>query len=262
LEATPTNGESVTVCVFLITDWRTGRWDVTLPADGFTISTGIQWYPEPTGAMRSYCKTVSIGSHTPSPVPNSPSSAPISAPTMPTKAPTLAPTKTPTMAPTMTPTKAPTKAPSPTTHSLSYAFPPVTTSQFVHGLCVLGASQARATSNDPQLTYTEIPNFADDVELWGNRGYKALGVDNDGDCVGGTYLQPSLHKSVDLNTEIALEATPTNGESVTVCAFVVTDWRTGQWDVTLPAEGFTMSTGIQWYPEPTGAMRSYCKILQ
>ncbi len=92
--------------------------------------------------------------------------------------------------PTATPTQAPTRAPL----DVSYQFPPVATSQFVHGLCVLGASKARATSDDPQLTYTSIPNFADDVQLWTNRDYKASGIDSEDYCKGGTYLQPSLHK--------------------------------------------------------------------
>mmetsp|Transcript_6813 Transcript_6813/g.7842 ORF Transcript_6813/g.7842 Transcript_6813/m.7842 type:complete len:171 (-) Transcript_6813:175-687(-) len=157
-------------------------------------------------------------------------------------------------------TPAPTAAPTPT-RSLSYTFPKVTTSQFVHGLCVLGASEAQATSDDPQLTYTNIPNFGDDVQLWANRGYKALGINNEDYCKGGTYLQPSLHKSVDVNTEIVFEAKPSNGQSVTLCAFVVTDWRDGQWDVELPADGFTLATGMTWYPAPLGAMRSYCKTL-
>ena len=150
-EAKPSNGQSVTLCAFVVTDWRDGRWDVELPADGFTLATGMTWYPAPLGAMRSYCKTIS-GS-----------------------------------------TPAPTAAPPPT-RSLSYTFPKVTTSQFVHGLCVLGASKAQATSDDPQLTYTNIPNFGDDVKLWANRRYKALGIDNEDYCKGGTYLQPSLHK--------------------------------------------------------------------
>ena len=161
-EANPSNGESVTLCAFVVTDWRTGQWDVNLPANGFTVSTGIQWSPEPLGAMRSYCKTL----------PKSP----------------------PASAPTKTPTLSPTKVPSTGTFDLSYVFPPVATSQFVHGLCVLGASEARAISDDPQLFYTSIPNFRDDVTLWSDRGYKTLGVDNEEVCEGGTYLQPSLHK--------------------------------------------------------------------
>lgn len=92
--------------------------------------------------------------------------------------------------PTATPTESPTLAPL----DVSYTFPPVLSSQFVHGLCVLNASKARAASNDPRLTYKSIPNFGDDVQLWANRDYKALGVDNEDYCKGGTYLQPSLHK--------------------------------------------------------------------
>ena len=140
-EANPSNGESVTLCAFVVTDWRDGQWDVNLPADGFSVISGMTWYPTPTGAMRKYCKTLSVAAPT-----------------------------------------------------LSYTFPPVATSQFVHGLCVLGASKATVTSDDPQLTYTSIPNFGNDVQLWDNRGYKALGIDNEDYCKGGTYLRPSLHK--------------------------------------------------------------------
>ena len=93
-----------------------------------------------------------------------------------------APTPAPTMAPTIEPL------------DISYAFPPVATSQFVHGICVLGASEARATSDDPQLFYTSFPDFRDGVTLWAIRDYQALGVDNEEVCEGGTYLQPSLHK--------------------------------------------------------------------
>ncbi len=92
--------------------------------------------------------------------------------------------------PTATPTQAPTLAPL----DVSYQFPPVATSQFVHGLCVLGASNTRVTSDDPRLTYTSIPNFGDDVQLWTDRDFKASGIDNEDYCKGGIYLQPSLHK--------------------------------------------------------------------
>ena len=188
----------MTLCAYVVTDWRTGQWDVNLPADGFTVSTGIQWSPEPLGAMRSYCKTI-YGSFSPSPATKSPTSAPSKSPTpAPTKTPTLSPTKTPTKTPsktfTLVPSRLPTRVPSTGTFDLSYVFPPVATSQFVHGLCVLGASEARAISDDPQLFYTSIPNFRDDVTLWSDRGYKTLGVDNEEVCEGGTYLQPSLHK--------------------------------------------------------------------
>ncbi len=166
--------------------------------------------------MRSYCKTLSVAPSPPSPDTRSPTLSPTLGPTVapspvptpsttlthpkrptltPTNSQTLTPTNSPTLTPTSkNPTQAPTKAPSPDAFNLSYTFPKVTTSQFVHGLCVLGASEAQATSDDPQLTYTNIPNFGDDVQLWANRGYKALGINNEDYCKGGTYLQPSLHK--------------------------------------------------------------------
>jgi len=85
----------------------------------------------------------------------------------------------------------------------TYVFPtteikPRDNSRFglVHGLCVLGATSATASSNDDGFTYTTtVPVFADGIKLWGDRDYSSVGVNGGGDalCEGGLYLQPSGH---------------------------------------------------------------------
>jgi hypothetical protein len=145
------------MCVFLISsDLRTGRWDEILPSEGFTVSgEEFTWsHMSTSGQMRSYCKTL--------------------LPEQLTSAPTMAPTGTAVEA--------------------SYEFPPVTTNEFVHGICALGASHAGATSTDPDLTYTSIPNFQDGEVMWDDRNYVTSGIQGDEMCEGGIYLQPSLHK--------------------------------------------------------------------
>ena len=67
---------------------------------------------------------------------------------------------------------------------------------FVHGLCVLGAESATASSSDLGFTYTPLTvpsGFATATQLWTNRGYRSVGVDGGGAalCEGGLYLQPS-----------------------------------------------------------------------
>ena len=172
------------MCVFLISsDSRTGRWDELLPSEGFNVSgEEFTWsHMSTSGQMRSYCKTL----------PEQSTSAPTASPTgSTTKSPTMAPTRPPTKSPTMSPTKSPTG----TAFDISYVFPEVDTNEFVHGICVLGASDAGATSTDPDLTYTSIPNFQDGTKVWNDRNYVTSGIQGDEMCEGGLYLQPSLHK--------------------------------------------------------------------
>merc|ERR1712150_349865 len=59
VEASPSNnGVPLTVCAFVVsTDRRTGKWDQTLPTEGFTVSSSsFKW--SSNGRMKSYCKTL------------------------------------------------------------------------------------------------------------------------------------------------------------------------------------------------------------
>lgn len=75
-----------------------------------------------------------------------------------------------------------------------YSFPTVKTNQFVHGICAMGTSYIRATSTDPDFTYTQIPNFQNGVQMWADRDYITGDVSHNRICQGGIYLQPSQHK--------------------------------------------------------------------
>ena len=77
----------------------------------------------------------------------------------------------------------------------TYSFPYIDTDQFVHGICVLGASSAGAYSDtDYDLEYTVVPDFGDGMELWGDRDYTVSGIEGPEMCEGGLYLKPSRHK--------------------------------------------------------------------
>ena len=76
-----------------------------------------------------------------------------------------------------------------------YEFPPTDTKEFIHGICVLGASSASAFSDTEfDLEYTVVPDFKDGVKLWSDRDYVVQGIQGDEMCEGGTYLKPSRHK--------------------------------------------------------------------
>ena len=148
------DGGYMSMCVFVSSDSRNGKWNNVLPDDRFTISDEFTWSNGSTsGKMRSYCKTM---------------------PEPPTPSPSASPTRS----------------------SLGkyYDFPEVNTGQFVHGLCVMGASNAIATSTDPNLKYTLVPNFQNGVKMWADRSYITSQVSGDEMCQGGIYLQPSRHK--------------------------------------------------------------------
>ena len=69
--------------------------------------------------------------------------------------------------------------------SSCYDFPAVNTDQFVHGICAVGASRVKATSNDLNLTYTQIPKFQNDMKMWADRDYIANDVYGAEMCQGG-----------------------------------------------------------------------------
>lgn len=82
-----------------------------------------------------------------------------------------------------------------TTGNVFYTFPKTTTSEFVHGLCVMGASTAQASITDSGLQYSVSSKpFGNDVVVWGDSSYKTSGVSGKKMCEGGTFLQPSKHK--------------------------------------------------------------------
>ena len=77
--------------------------------------------------------------------------------------------------PTAPLSSAPTRA---ATVDISCTFPSTYIEIFVHGICVLGASYAKATSsNYSDLTYTLMPNCKDGVKLWGDRDYVESGIE-------------------------------------------------------------------------------------
>ena len=72
-------------------------------------------------------------------------------------------------------------------------FPSIDTHEFVHGICVVGASSVNAYSSDQRLYYTQYDGFADGQVAWKDRDYTLEGIDGSV-CAGGIYLQPSAHK--------------------------------------------------------------------
>ena len=78
--------------------------------------------------------------------------------------------------------------------TMTYTFPKTETPQFIHGLCLKGASVARGFSSDSALTYTPVENFRTGMQMWGDRGYKSSDIKGEEMCEGGLYLRPSLIK--------------------------------------------------------------------
>lgn len=217
--------QDVSICAIVTTDSRTGKWNEKLPPLKFTASNEFNWGKDNIqGKFISYCLTL--------PQPDTPS-------------PTAAPTRTPG-----------------SVAGISYTFPKVDTSQFVHGLCVMGdIASVSATSTDANLQYTIGGEFKTDTTLWDDRNYVAKDVSGIQDCEGGTYLEPTRHKSIARNTVITLQAEFTG--ALVVCALIVTDSRTGLWDQTLPSQGFTASSKTWKFTNGsvTGNMRTYCKSM-
>lgn len=130
-------------------------------------------------------------------------------------------------------------------NELQFDFPQVAdtgTTDFLHALCVSGASSAYASSDNPNLTYTSVPNFASSQLGWNDRGYTFLNVENT-ICNSGIYLKPSsVFPPSAIGTQISVTATPENGNDFTLCAMHkvdqgITSWD-GDWDVKLPDLGF------------------------
>jgi len=109
-------------------------------------------------------------------------------------------------------------------YDIVYEFPEVMTDEFVHGLCVAGASQAAASSSYDELTYDAVSDFRAGVKAFGDRDYTYGGV-IDTVCADGIFLKPSRHKEIDRFTSITIGANPSSGATVTVCAIVEGDGR-------------------------------------
>lgn len=156
LEATSVDSGYVLVCAFIVADSRTGKWNEELPNDRFAVSDNYFTFEDGNvvGKMYSYCKTL------PEP---------------------------PTPSPTSNPTRV-------VGESVTYTFPKVNTSQFVHGICVIGADTASASSTDAKLKYTAVPDFKNGVQLWNDRSYVSAGIQGADKCEGGIFLRPTLHK--------------------------------------------------------------------
>jgi len=227
--ANPIDGNYVSVCVFVEPGkGRNGKWEDILPDYSFEASGEFNWSNEQyAGTMKSYCKTL---------------------PEPPTFAPTIAPTIVESENPIV---------------DVSYTFPYVKTGQFVHGLCVLGATNVEANSSFSGLKYTAVQGFGKGTKLWDNRGYLVDGDIQGSDmCAGGTYLRPSRHKKIPRNTEITFNGESSTGGFVKLCAFVISsDGRTGKWDTTLPSLGFEVSESEFTWGNGMARMKSYCKSI-
>ena len=170
------------MCAFVsVNENRHGNWIPSLKEKEFIESGGNFQYP---GTMKSYCKTLS--------------KCPIIDPS---SIPSATPSTLPSFMPSDVPSHVPSDVPSDSLpRTCSFDFPDVGTEEFVHGLCVLGASSAKASSNSPVLTYIGGSGpefiFRNDIILWGDRDYVAQQVYGKGDelCEGGLYLQPSKVK--------------------------------------------------------------------
>ena len=93
----------------------------------------------------------------------------------------------------------PTAAPIPiASYEYSQDFPATSTIEFVHAICVLGASAIDVSSTDPDLSYFSIADFQDGEKLWGDRTYTVDNVVGEELCQGGTYLRPSTVKVLSL----------------------------------------------------------------
>jgi len=131
----------------------------------------------------------------------------------------------PTLAPTIAPSLPPVVV-----FPQTYDFPQIQTNQFVHGICVKSTSSYRnigVESTDPDLQYALIDNMASGVKAWDDRNYIIIGVE-DSPCAGSTFLQPSLHKSINRNSEMSvfvdLEEVSATAE---ICIFVENSNRDG-----------------------------------
>merc|ERR1712150_171539 len=130
--------------------------------------------------------------------------------------------------------------PSPPPPDTFYDFPASTTDYLLHGMCVMGATHAMASGDDPDLFYTPMADFMDGVKLWDDANYITKNVLGDAACEGGIYLRPNLLQRIAKNTVISVEASSSGTEPVTLCVFLMTnDYRHGNWDAYLPTAGFT-----------------------
>jgi len=116
----------------------------------------------------------------------------------------------------------------------SILLPASTTTELVHGICLKEAVTASASSTS-SLRYTAVDPFASGTKAWDDRDYKMQGVENT-PCAGGTFLRPSLHKSIMKGTVITLNYS--GYDNVNVCVFVDLS-RDGGWHSTLIEMGFT-----------------------
>jgi len=145
----------------------------------------------------------------------------------------------------------------------------IDTHEFVHGLCVTGASSVAVYSSDPNLYYTQYENFASQQKAWGDRDYVLEGVENTV-CAGGIYLQPNRHKSILRYTDIVVGATPID-DSLTICGFseeIKNSRRGGKWHLNLtPDKGFHQrlgaDSGLQWVANENSKvnMSMFCRDL-
>jgi len=214
----------VTLCAFVtsrVGDERTGEWNTMLPGLGFHNHYDFIWGDTGIGQMRVHCKHFSEGT----------ADAP---------------------APPIDSNHA---------YEMSFTFPSTQTSQFVHGLCVMDATNIEATSSFSNLEYTAVQGFGQGTRLWGNRNFVvSSNIQGSYMCEGGTYLRPNKHKNIPFGTEISVNAEGNN--IVTLCAFVtsrVGDERTGEWNTMLPGLGFHNYHDFNWGDTGIGQMRVYCK---
>lgn len=146
-------------------------------------------------------------------------------------------------------------------------FPETDTNQFVHGLCVQGASSVAAYATDTNVRYTQYQNFTSGMQAWGDRDYTLEGVENTV-CAGGIFLQPNRHKDINRFTDIVVGAIPID-EHVTICGFVEYNRkRDGLWANQAEGTGYNikvgLSSGLSWASKKSNAnlpMTMLCREL-
>lgn len=131
-----------------------------------------------------------------------------------------------------------------TTFPFTNEFPETETEQFVHGICVTGASNAIAFSSNNHVLEYESVDFVEGVKAWGDRSYVYSGVEGSV-CEGGVLLRPSHHKTIAPYTDIAVGMDPID-DSAKMCVLLFSgDVRHGRWPEKLFYQGFTKDLGLE-----------------
>lgn len=141
--------------------------------------------------------------------------------------------------------------------------PPTTTGEFVHAICVKGASNpyaiGKGSDGSTQVTYQSM-NYYSGIKAWSDRNYRMYNTGGSSPCDGGLYLKPSRVEAIARGTVINIQL-PNLNQVATVCVFVErANGRDGGYPNSIPALGFTYvgdkvswGTTLQRFP-----MQMYC----